>query len=278
MNPTNPRELNLRCVTLSYAIHTLSLVEDRKSSRFTCSSYSHFVFSDLLSLSFIHSDCWTVVKLKRYIERVTATIPGVPAPMPAPVDESDAASASDAASNVTATTNITYPDVGDFLYGKQFQSYIAVCVCVQQLAICTVFLSFIGENLLAVLERLNADSWLDSHAMVTTLALPAVLSLSFMPNLRSLSPVMAAGTILMMLGFISLGVVGGIEWADRPEPPKLNPPQVPLAVCIICCIMYIHSSCPCRHGESVFCCCIHIVSNSFYFRPTDLLLLCSRMR
>jgi hypothetical protein len=67
--------------------------------------------------------------------------------------------------------------------------------------------------------------------MVTTLALPAVLSLSFMPNLKSLSPVMAAGTILMILGFVSLGVVGGIEWADRPEPPKANPPQVPLAVC-----------------------------------------------
>jgi hypothetical protein len=175
-----------------------------------------------------------VVKLKRYIERRTiSTIPGVPTPTPPPVDESDAASASDAASNATVVTNITYPDVGDFLYGKQFQSYIAVCVCVQQLAICTVFLSFIGENLLAVLERLDAAPWLDSHAMVTTLALPAVLSLSFLPNLRSLSPVMAAGTILMLLGFGSLAVVGGIEWADRPEPPTVNPPQVPLAICAI---------------------------------------------
>lgn len=169
------------------------------------------------------------MKLKRYIERRTA--PALPTPITTLVEESDVAS--DAASNATAATNITYPDVGDFLYGKQFQSYIAVCVCVQQLAICTVFLSFIGENLLAVLERLNADSWLDSHTVVTTLALPAVLSLSFMPNLRSLSPVMAAGTILMLLGFASLGVVGGIEWSERPEPPTINPPQVPLAICAI---------------------------------------------
>jgi proton-coupled amino acid transporter len=193
-----------------------------------------------------------VVKLKRYIERVTPT----PTPPP-PVDESDNASASDAASAATATTNITYPDVGDFMYGKQFQSYIALCVCVQQLAICTVFLSFIGENLLAVLERLNAASWLDSHTMVTTLALPAVLSLSFLPSLKSLSPVMAAGTVLMILGFVALGVVGGLEWADRPETPTMNPPQIPLAVCYV-------PSLQSWRVHFVSYTCIQIVSNSFY--------------
>jgi hypothetical protein len=115
----------------------------RSSFLIISSSYSHFFFisrtqfSDLRFSHSIYPDCWTVVKLKRYIEqRQTPNTPGGPLATPPQVELSDAASASDAASNATIATNITYPDVGDFLYGKQFQSYIAVCVCVQQLAIC----------------------------------------------------------------------------------------------------------------------------------------------
>lgn len=67
-------------------------------------------------------NCWTVVKLKRYIEKKNPA---------APVD-SDAVS--DTASSATTNTNITYPDVGEWAYGKRFENYIAVCVCVQQLA------------------------------------------------------------------------------------------------------------------------------------------------
>lgn len=45
---------------------------------------------------------------------------------------------------------------------------------------------------------------------------------------------MAAGTILMLIGFGALAVMGVNEWEDRPESaPVLNPPQAPLAVCAI---------------------------------------------
>jgi hypothetical protein len=116
----------------------------------------------------------------------------------------------------------------------RFQSYTTACICIQQLAICTVFLSFIGENLLAVFQRLNVAEVFDSHIMVLTLALPAVLSLSFLPSLKSLAPVMAAGTVLMLIGFGALGAIGVLEWSDRPaETPGLYMPQAPLAVCAI---------------------------------------------
>lgn len=163
--------------------------------------------------------------MKRYVERTASPI----LPM---VDDG---ATSDAPSTATVNTNITYPDLGEWAFGKQFSSYVSACVCVQQLAICTVFFSFIGENILAVLERfVAAGSILDSHTAVLTLALPAVLSLSFMPNLKSLSPVMVAGTVLMLVGFAFLGAIGWKEWDDRPdETPTMNLPQIPLAVCAI---------------------------------------------
>lgn len=181
-------------------------------------------------------DCWTVVKLKRFIERSTPRplFPPPPAVLALSDNGNNDDDASDAPSTGTTNTNITYPDLGDWAYGKDFQSYTAACICVQQLAICTVFLSFIGENLLAVFEFLNVAQVFDSHIMVLTLALPAVLSLSFLPNLKSLAPVMAAGTVLMMIGFGALGAIGVMEWEDRPaSTPTLDVPQAPLAVCAI---------------------------------------------
>jgi proton-coupled amino acid transporter len=113
-------------------------------------------------------------------------------------------------------------------------------------------LSFIGENLLAVFERLNVAEVFDSHIVVLTLALPAVLSLSFLPSLKSLAPVMAAGTVLMLIGFGALGAIGVLEWSDRPaETPGLYIPQAPLAVCAIlysyegiCLVLPVESAIP----------------------------------
>jgi amino acid permease len=168
-------------------------------------------------------NCWTVVKLKRYIERST------------PTDESDdKMSMSEASSAVSSNTNITYPDVGDWAHGSHFQSYIAACVCVQQLAICTVFISFVGENLLAVMDRLDIHFALATHAGVMTLALPFIMGLSFIPSLKSLAPVMAMGTIMLLISFICVGVIIGDEWEVRPTTTvQVNPPLVPLAVCAI---------------------------------------------
>lgn len=102
------------------------------------------------------------------------------------------------------------------------------------MAICTVFISFIGENLLAVLDRLNLTGFIDSHVGVMTLCLPCVLSLSFLPSMKRLAPVMALGTILLALCVGLLGVIMGKEWDARPdELPDLHVPQMPLAACAI---------------------------------------------
>ena len=187
-------------------------------------------------------NCWTVVRLKRFIEHSES---------PAAVTTAATAGGggnnksdpeiSSAVSSVSSSvaTSITYPDVGSWAYGKQFEKYIAICVCAQQLAICTVFLSFIGENLLAVIEFLDMTWFVQTHGAVVSAALPFVLCLSFIPTLRALTPVMAAGSILVFVGFASIGVIGGIEWgndnvADVDKTlPTFQPTTAPLSLCAI---------------------------------------------
>eukprot|EP00934_Nitzschia_sp_Nitz4_P007915 Nitzschia sp. Nitz4//scaffold13_size275219//271069//272811//NITZ4_000932-RA/size275219-processed-gene-0.174-mRNA-1//-1//CDS//3329536188//7905//frame0 len=163
------------------------------------------------------SNCWTIVKLKRFIERETA----------ANVDERSEAS------SVTTNTQVTYAAVGEYFYGTKFETYVSACVCIQQLAICTVFISFVGENLLAVMEQ-NGIRFMATHAGVMTLELPFVLVLSLIPNLKSLSPVMSAGTALLVVTFMALGAIIIKEWDKRPtDPLEFNLEGAPLALCAI---------------------------------------------
>jgi len=144
-------------------------------------------------------NCWTVVRLKQYIQR---NHPDVDA------------------------TSLTYPGVSKWAYGSVFESYTLACVCAQQLAICTVFVSFIGENLRAVLGY--------SHVTVMTLCLPAVLALSMLPTMKRLAPFMALGTLLLAAAVGLLGVVLVEEWDHRPnELPQLDLKHIPLATCAI---------------------------------------------
>lgn len=195
-------------------------------------------------------NCWTVVRLKRYMERNEGLFNrDVGADDEDDVEDDDDGVASShrggsktgyrsLASRVSsvssrASSNITYPDVGEWAHGVDFQSYVSFCICTQQLAICTVFLSFIGENLYAVLQFLNVTA-LQNHEAVISAALPAVLMLSFIPSLKQLTPVMMAGTVLIFSGFASLGVIAGIEWENRPPSedwPTLNFFKAPMALC-----------------------------------------------
>ena len=159
-------------------------------------------------------NCWTVVLLKRYIEQTQGT-------------ENE----NEGSVEGSTVTSVTYPDVGGWAYGKTFHSYVTVCICVQQLAVCTVFLSFIGENVLAVLEFMGVST---NHVAVISLALPAVLALSFSPNLKTLASVVGAATVFVLLGFGFVGIILGQQWDNRPESlPTLTIPQVPLALCAI---------------------------------------------
>jgi len=122
---------------------------------------------------------------------------------------------------------------------------------------------------LAVLQKLGRTGLVSTHVAVITVALPFVMALSFLPNLKSLAPVMAAGTVLLMIGFGVLGIVVGIEWPNRPEePPEINYPQVPLAVCAIlysyegiCLILPIESAMkeP-KYFKPVFCVSMALVA------------------
>jgi proton-coupled amino acid transporter len=168
-------------------------------------------------------NCWTIVRLKRFIERQRIAI----------VADGDLDLASDLQSNKSyASSQLTYPEVGEWFFGLRFHSFVAASICTQQLAICTVFLSFIGENLLAVLQRLGWHNV--GHATVITLALPPVLLLSFSPNLKTLAPVMMVGTALLLGTFCALAVVIAMVWADRPDKvPEFSVASAPLALCAI---------------------------------------------
>jgi len=190
-------------------------------------------------------NCWIVVQLKRYMERTTHAPENVAndAQQQPVKSESNATNGPGAGANTAdgnddaaevasvASSNITYPDVGDWAYGARFQKYVTLCICTQQLAICTVFVSFVGENLLAVLVRMNLPF---GHTSVMTLALPVILGLSLIPSLKLLAPVMATGFVLLLASLAALGVIVVDKWSDRPDTlPTIDPPQIPLALCAI---------------------------------------------
>jgi len=175
-------------------------------------------------------NCWTIVKIKRYIERSTAEansrvnniVDGL---------ETKSESASSMASSA-----LTYPDVGEWAYGDKFEQFISGCICTQQLAVCTVFFSFIGENILAVCQLVPEEvpNILLSHSGVMTVALPFILGLSLIPNLSAMTPIIAMATVLLFGGFGVLGYIISAEWAERPtDPVEVQWKEAPLALCAI---------------------------------------------
>mmetsp|Transcript_2900 Transcript_2900/g.3894 ORF Transcript_2900/g.3894 Transcript_2900/m.3894 type:complete len:652 (+) Transcript_2900:138-2093(+) len=210
-------------------------------------------------------NCWTVVKLKHFIERTEGQNLNADENSvdnsPASTKLSSRMERMESVSVASSRTNLTFPDVGEWAFGKTFHSFVSVCVCTQQLAICTVFISFIGENLLAVLNRLNVTGFVGSHVGVMTLILPFVMSLSFLPSMKRLAPVMGMGFVLLVICLILLGVIMVKEWDERPDDlPELDLPRIPLAACAIlysyegiCLILPIESSMkeP-KHFKTVF--------------------------
>ena len=172
-------------------------------------------------------NCWTIVKIKRYIERSNAL-----ENVRVVVDGAETKSESSIASSA-----LTYPDVGEWAYGDKFEQFLSLCICTQQLAICTVFFSFIGENIYAVCQLVPTNtvpSIFLSHIGVMTVALPFILGLSFIPNLSALTPIIALGTLLLFGGFAVLGYVISVEWNEEPaNPVQMHWKEAPLALCAI---------------------------------------------
>jgi proton-coupled amino acid transporter len=193
--------LGAGCLSLPWAVSELGIVWG--------------VVAILIIACWTSYNCWSLVKLKRYVEG----------------HSSDVDDRMTEASTNTSITAITAPDLGEWAFGKTFKSYVRVCICTLQLCICTVFFSFVGENLLAVFRYFGSNV---SHVGVMTIFLPVILALSFIPSLKTLAPVMASGLYLLLFAFFGIGVIIGSEWQGRPDhTPELNPPQVPLAVCAI---------------------------------------------
>ena len=216
-------------------------------------------------------NCWIVVKLKRQLMAGNAT-----------TGSSSAAAAGGCGGN--PRRQLTYPDVAGCLYGPRAQSITALSIGTQQLAICTVFFSFCGDNLQAVLNGLIRSHYEDhpgfSHAAVITFCFPVVLALAMIPDLKGLASASAFGTILLMVGFGILAVLVLQEYDDRPTYvpetgfPYFNTAGValyPLAACAllysyegICLILPIESAMknP-EHFGKTFCLAMFLAAMTF---------------
>lgn len=132
--------------------------------------------------------------------------------------------------NTNNTMAVTYPMLSRWLVGPRLERTNVACMLVQQLAICTVFLSFVTTNLLAIglsthtdddaIERRSSLSGSSSpgqqedhyyfYYYAGTLTLVALLCGSLavsLPNLQALAPLTSMGTGLLLTGLGLLGVV-----------------------------------------------------------------------
>eukprot|EP00536_Pseudo-nitzschia_multiseries_P014205 jgi/Psemu1/214021/e_gw1.669.34.1 len=162
-------------------------------------------------------NCWTIVKVKWYIEQCNAKLDAHEDLDSIDDDEGSRSSRLSFASTSknSASSNVTYPDIGEWAYGSRFQTYVTVCICAQQLAICTVFVGFVGENVLATLRYCGISHL--GKIIVTTGCLPVLMAPScLLPTLASMAPVMAVATVLMLSGFATLGWIALSKWSDRP--------------------------------------------------------------
>ena len=139
----------------------------------------------------------------------------------------------------------TYPDVGTWAYGPHFGHFVRICICVQQTAICTVYMSFVGANLLAIWNRDDGGGSGSSalqHTVVMTLALPAVIGMSCLASLRAMAPCSAAGGVTLFVSLALIAAVAVQEWPHRPQDTTpssssvfavYDAMQAPLAICAI---------------------------------------------
>eukprot|EP00550_Attheya_septentrionalis_P004007 CAMPEP_0198289304 /NCGR_PEP_ID=MMETSP1449-20131203/7534_1 /TAXON_ID=420275 /ORGANISM="Attheya septentrionalis, Strain CCMP2084" /LENGTH=483 /DNA_ID=CAMNT_0043987611 /DNA_START=157 /DNA_END=1605 /DNA_ORIENTATION=+ len=128
---------------------------------------------------------------------------------------------------------ITYADVGAMAYGVKFRIFVTFSILTQQLAICTIFFSFIGENLISILHKLSGhDGLLDKKIVAITLSLPTVLALSCIPDLRALAPVSKVGLVMLLASFVMLGTAVAENWGEHVS-PQVELSKVPIAMCAI---------------------------------------------
>jgi solute carrier family 36 (proton-coupled amino acid transporter) len=114
----------------------------------------------------------------------------------------------------------TYPDIGTRAYGPHFGGYVVQgCICMQQLAICTVFMSLVIEN---------SGLW----------AVPVILAVSCVPSLERMAPITMPGTALLCA---ALCIVAGVmvdEWSERPTAMDSSTQQQQQPLLALCALLY----------------------------------------
>lgn len=134
-------------------------------------------------------------------------------------------------------SHVTYSDVGELAYGLKFRLYVSFSVCIQQLSVCTVYFSFISDNIAAVASSWDWPKLLQEQRFIMALVFPFILALCFIKDLRRLSPVTAAGTFFLFSSFAFLAACGFENWGPVDKsifmPTSFQFASIPLATCAI---------------------------------------------
>lgn len=133
---------------------------------------------------------------------------------------------------------MTFPDLGEVAYGPRFRSYVTLSVCVQQLAICTIYFSFISDNIAAVALEWEWSSSLQNQRVIMFITLPLLVLLTLIKDLKKLAPVSHAGNICLFSAFALIAASGIENRHDDEEVDALfagtgNLTKLSLATCAI---------------------------------------------
>ena len=106
------------------------------------------------------------------------------------------------------TRTYAFEDLGDLAFGKLGRRAIQACVLAEQLGVCSVFISLVGENIQAA-----ANGALHRWEAVFFAYLPC-LGLALLPDLSSLWPLSGFGVLAMLLATWSAIGVSAARLAD----------------------------------------------------------------
>jgi proton-coupled amino acid transporter len=130
---------------------------------------------------------------------------------------------------------ITYSDLGELAFGKGFRVVVTASIVMLQMAVCTVFLSFVADNTQAFFGeylRERVPVLATNNIVNVLLAVPIAAGLTLIPNLKALGPVSEVSTELIFLAFGILGIILGLNYEARPDSlPKFDWIKAPLAFC-----------------------------------------------
>jgi len=104
----------------------------------------------------------------------------------------------------------SYPQIGERAFGNRGKRLIKLSILVQQLSVCTVYFSFMSDNIVKSIPS-DTSTPLGDPRLIMTIILPLVVLLTSLPNLKMLAPLSAFASALLLACFIMLAVCGVIN-------------------------------------------------------------------